>query len=1098
MTSRLLRRSLGSPTYDLVQDELREATSTPLVVARGLELRASALPLFRHAADGALRQVVRVRLRGSGSGGGRLTVALRDGDGALVDEASLEFPAGGSGAAAVRDLWVPEVREGEARRVTVELADASGPIGSGELTVTPQRKWTVYVVHHSHLDIGYTDPQGIVLRNHLEYLDSALDLVAATSGDGWDDDARFRWNVESNLPARRWLEARPEAAQARMAAAARDGRVEITAMPFQLHTEACSTEELQRMLRGVVELRERWGIPVRSAMHTDVPGATVGLIDALASVGIRYLSAAHNWAGRSVPYLVGGQELTRPFWWRAPSGNRLLVWHTDTPHGIAYMEGNLAGLAAGYDLALDVIPAYLSALATRPWPYGGKAFGWSGLPEGAEVTMRPYPHDIVHLRVQGSDADNAGPSVIPAAIAREWNRTWAFPRLRMATNHDFLAAAEERLGDALDEFEGDWTDWWADGLGSGARPLGYARRAQRDLRTAETLHALADVRPPAEEGDRAAGATATTTVDDTYDKLALFDEHSWGSANPWNDAEEGVDSGAIQWARKASFAHDGADDALDLLHAGVRRLGATFARAAEALASIVVFNPSSSSGEGARTDLAEVWVPASVVDPEVPLALVDGRDGSAVPLLAGPPETVPFRPRGRRLRLIAKDLPPLGYARLDLVTGPVEDGAGAERAAVSAGLAAAGPGSAGAAVLAAAPAEAIPVSNGVVAIENEFYRVTYDLAEGFIASVFDKAAGRELVNQEALTGLNQYVHDRYGTAPHVNHLSGHVIATDLTLLGGRFTGHGATVLRAERTPVGERLEVELHGDGVDWIRTVVELPRGVRRVDLTNRIAKVGSAAKESVFFAFPFAMDTPPAAWELAGGVGGSELPRVPGSAHYLQYLRHWVAFEEPGLSLAWATLEAPLVQFGNIHLPYAPFPPTLDLPHPEPATIWSWAMNNLWDTNFPSEQRGETTFRYALTSAANAPARQLGPLAAAGLVEPLIAVLVGGPAPAAGALDPSGGPAAGSFVTVSDPLVQVTSLGRSRHGHTLAVRLRSLAPEAVEATLTFPLLAFRPRRAFAGTLLEERLAEVPVDGDGGVRVRLPACGTAAVALDL
>jgi hypothetical protein len=1078
MTSRLLRRSLGSPTYEPAQDELREATSTPLVAVRGLEVRAGALPLLRRDPDGGLRQVVRVRLHGPG--GGRLTVAVRNGHGALVDEASCAFPAGDTWATAVRDLWVPEVREGDARRVTVEVADASGPIGSGALTVTPQRKWTVYVVHHSHLDIGYTDPQGIVLRNHLEYLDSVLDLVEATGGDGWDDDARFRWNVESNLPARRWLEARPEAARARMAAAARDELVEVTAMPFQLHTEACSTEELQRMLRGAIELRERWGIPVRSAMHTDVPGATVGLIDALASVGIRYLSAAHNWAGRSVPYLVGGQRLTRPFWWRAPSGNRLLVWHTDTPHGIAYMEGNLAGLAAGYDLALDLIPAYLSALASRPWPYGGKAFGWSGLPQGAEVTMRPYPHDIVHLRVQGSDADNAGPSVIPASIVREWNRTWAFPRLRMATNHDFLAAAE-----ALDEFEGDWTDWWADGLGSGARPLGYARRAQRTLQTAETLHALADVRPPAEDGDRAVGETASVTVDDTYDKLALFDEHSWGSANPWNDGEEGVDSGAIQWARKASFAHDGADDALDLLHAGVRRFGATFARADGALASIVVFNPSSASGEGARTDLAEVWVPASVVDPAVPLALVDG-DGAAVPLLAGPPETVPFRPRGRRLRFVVKDLPPLGYARLDLLTGPVEADADTERAAVPAGLVAAGLGSAGAAV----DAEAIAVTNGMVALENEFYRVSYDLGEGFIASVFDKAAGRELVNQEAVAGLNQYVRDRYGTAPHFNHLSGHLTATDLTLLGGRSTGHGASVVRAERTPVGERLEVELHGDGTDWIRTVVELPRGVRRVDLTNRLAKLGGAAKESVFFAFPFALSTPPATWELAGGVGGSEVPTVPGSAHYLQYLRHWVAFEEPGLSLAWATLEAPLVQFGNLHLPYAPFPPTLDLPHPEPATIWSWAMNNLWDTNFPPEQRGETTFRYALTSAQRTPARQLGPLAAAGLVEPVVAILTAGPSAAAGTSTPP----AGSFVTVSDPLVQVSSLGRSRRGHTLAVRLRSLASEAVEATLSFPLL--RPRRTFAGTLLEEGLTEVPVDG--GVRVRLPACGTVAVALDL
>lgn len=49
----------------------------------------------------------------------------------------------------------------------------------------PQRHWTVHLVHHTHLDIGYTDPQGTVLAQHLSYLDSCLDLVSAT--DGWPD-----------------------------------------------------------------------------------------------------------------------------------------------------------------------------------------------------------------------------------------------------------------------------------------------------------------------------------------------------------------------------------------------------------------------------------------------------------------------------------------------------------------------------------------------------------------------------------------------------------------------------------------------------------------------------------------------------------------------------------------------------------------------------------------------------------------------------------------------------------------------------------------------------------------------------------------------
>ena len=75
-------------------------------------------------------------------------------------------------------LLVPEVTE--PRRLTLEVRDAAGLVGAAPITVTPQRKWNVFVVHHSHLDIGYTDPQGTVLRHHLDYVDAALRLAAET------------------------------------------------------------------------------------------------------------------------------------------------------------------------------------------------------------------------------------------------------------------------------------------------------------------------------------------------------------------------------------------------------------------------------------------------------------------------------------------------------------------------------------------------------------------------------------------------------------------------------------------------------------------------------------------------------------------------------------------------------------------------------------------------------------------------------------------------------------------------------------------------------------------------------------------------------
>jgi hypothetical protein len=290
------------------------------------------------------------------------------------------------------------------------------------------------------------------------------------------------------------------------------------------------------------------------------------------------------------------------------------------------------------------------------------------------------------------------------------------------------------------------------------------------------------------------------------------------------------------------------------------------------------------------------------------------------------------------------------------------------------------------------------------------------------------------------------------------------------------------ITKAERGAAGERLVAELTADGLDWLRLTIEVHRGVPRVDLAYQLGKPATAAKESVFLAFPFAVGGPPAAWELTGGVGGASAPRVPGSAEHMAVVRHWIAFEDPELTVAWATLEAPLVQLGTIHLPYAPFPPTVER---EPGTVYSWALTNIWDTNFPAQQAGEMTFRYAVASGSAVPARQLGATTAAGLTDPLLAVLATGTA--------GGAPAAAVFCSAGHPDVQVTSIGRSRRGHDLVLRLRSLAPGPVEAEVSIPGAV----AAFA-CAAGERAAQPAEVRDERVRVTLPACGVAELAVDL
>ncbi len=465
-------KSNGDRRRDLDEFRSQLAGSVFVEVGRvgGKALQAADLPLFKHSAQG-LEQVVRLRLLGVAATGAPgavpeagLSVSF---DGAAGRGGAVAFEHRGTALAA--EVLVPEVHAAERCGFTVRFAN--GDVACrGELTVRPQRKWSVSLVHHTHLDVGYTDRQEVVTANHLQYLDSVLELVDRTSS--WDDDARFRWNVEVNWPLERWFASRGTRDRRRMVDAVNAGHVSIGAMSLNMHTEACAIEELYEMVRYAVRLRAEHGMAITTAMQTDVPGGVSGLVEVLADAGVEFLSVAHNYAGRSVPYLIGGEKLGRPFYWKAPSGKRVLVWHTDTLHGNAYMEGNIVGLAESFAVAQESLPCYLAALAERSYPFDSGTW----LPEAEKVVRDPYPHDILHLRVQGRYGDNAPPNVAISEIAREWDATWAYPRLRLDRNEEFYARAVERLGGSIPEWQGDWADWWADGLGSGARMLGWAAR----------------------------------------------------------------------------------------------------------------------------------------------------------------------------------------------------------------------------------------------------------------------------------------------------------------------------------------------------------------------------------------------------------------------------------------------------------------------------------------------------------------------------------------------------------------------------------------------------------------------------------------------
>ena len=336
-------------------------------------------------------------------------------------------------------------------------------------------------------------------------------------------------------------------------------------------------------------------------------------------------------------------------------------------------------------------------------------------------------------------------------------------------------------------------------------------------------------------------------------------------------------------------------------------------------------------------------------------------------------------------------------------------------------------------------------------------------------------------------GLNAYVFDRYTTSTKVDHLSGRVFSRALDLIADRVTGEAAVVQRRETSELGESLTVDVRAPGCSRLLTTISVWRGVPRVEIRNRMWKLKTVDKQSVFFAFPFAAVNPELFYELPGAATSASAPHVPGCPQHMRAVRHWAALAEGAGGIAWATVDAPLVQFGDIHSPYSPFPGTLRLAGPEPGTIYSWVLNNIWDTNFPTEQGGEMNFRYAIASS------QAGDAAALGmrLGESVSARLVAAVVPSGAGNEAT--PPSGSLCTIGRPEIRLVQATASRGGGRLLLWLNNLAEGEVTTGIEFPDLVVR--EAVIGTVFEEDQVAIPVVG-GSVSVSLKAGETRALSL--
>ncbi|MCW1923141.1 hypothetical protein OKA05_11305 [Luteolibacter arcticus] len=294
-------------------------------------------------------------------------------------------------------------------------------VASQSIVIQPVRHLTIYVLPHSHVDIGYTDLQNITIDKQVNNLVQGIQYAQQTAA--YPPGARFIWNLEGTFPAELYLERFDAQARANFLAAVENGQVEVNGMYINALTGLCRPEELLRLFRHGTQLADLTGVPVESAMLSDVPDLTWGSVTAMAQAGIKYLSTGPNYFDR-IGYVLQDWQ-NKPFYWLGPDGHsKVLVWMCFQGYGMAHIYG-----ALGETVINDVM---------------------------VSLEQAENPYDVAYIRWAGH-GDNAVPEPEICDAVRDWNAQYAYPKLIISGTTEAFRALEQRHGDSLPVVTGDWT-----------------------------------------------------------------------------------------------------------------------------------------------------------------------------------------------------------------------------------------------------------------------------------------------------------------------------------------------------------------------------------------------------------------------------------------------------------------------------------------------------------------------------------------------------------------------------------------------------------------------------------------------------------------
>ncbi len=727
----------------------------------------------------------------------------------------------------------------------------------------PVRHWTIYIYPHSHVDIGYTNTQENVELIHLRNLKYGIELAKKTKD--YPQGARYLWNPEVVWPIERFLKKATPEQKNELLDAIQKGYIHVDAGYVHTNTSAAADEELLELFREGKAVEKWTGKKVETMVQVDIPGVSWGVVSAASKLGIKYCLALFNGSDRvGLSYEIN----FKPFWWIGPDGkSKMLFLQPGSYVPGAQLKGYMYWpLMAGQT---DTAKLLKIVKTDHPRQHFIDQYLAEKLPELEKSA--DYPYDIFPMT--WCMADNTPIDAdLPEAV-KSWNEEFAYPRLVICSATEMMKAFEEKYGDQLPSYRGDFTECWTDGLGTNAQHTGVNRNVKERLIQTETLWSMLHRGQPAPRDE----------FNEAWRNTILGTEHTWAYMNP---SQEPICSEILG----VKFGY------FEKAHEKVEELLKTTLPKASNTSHIAVFNTHSWESSGLVTLDAELSSKFSSITDE------DGKPVTCQRLTSG------------ELVFMAQKVPALGARKYKLADKKTK--------------------------LTGTMVKGNTLDNGII-------KVMLDPHTGDITSLIH--GGVEFAGQNA-TGVNinsfRYLHGDDNSSEAIAPVR-------------------SQIQIKENGPLVASLLVVSQAEGCNELQREIRIIAGQPFVEINNIVDKKAITAKEGIHFGFAFNIDNPKTHVDIPWAVIKLEEDQLPMANRNWIAFQRWLDISNQDKGVTWCSLDACMFENGDITaniLGGAFKSPQWIRKLTPSSTIYSWALNNHWHTNFPLSQEGIIPFRYRI----------------------------------------------------------------------------------------------------------------------------------------